>query len=58
MPMQLGVTRALGRAGAAEGDAIREQRLKQLTVSGLVGARHDVAGGGAHCGAVQIQPDA
>ena len=39
---------AFVRAGAAECDAVRQLRLEKLPVAGLVGSRHDVAGGIAH----------
>jgi len=40
----------------AERDAVRQQRFQELAVSCLVGARHDVAGGAAHRGTVEIEP--
>ena len=58
VPVHLGVVGAFGRAGAAEGDAIGKLRFEQLTVPGLVGTRHDVAGGAAHRGAIEIEPNA
>ena len=58
MLVLVGMTRALAGAGAAEGDASRQLGFQRLPVSGLVGARHDTAGGSANRGAIQIEPDA
>src|SRR5215213_4842676 len=58
MLVLVGMTSALAGAGAAEGDASRQLGFQRLPVSGLVGARHDTAGGSANRGAIQIEPDA
>src|SRR5437868_5290757 len=58
MPVHLGVTRAFRSAGAAERDAVGELRFDKLAMPGLVGARHDAAGGVADRGAIEIEPDA
>ena len=58
MPVHFAVVAAFLGAGAAERDAVRQLRLEKLAVAGLVGARHDIAGGVAHRGAIQIEPDA
>ena len=58
MPMPIAMRIAGIRTGTAERDAVGELRFEQLAVSGLVRARHDVAGGVAHRGAIEIEPDA
>ena len=58
MPVHLAVAAALVGAGAAESDAIGQQRLEQLPVPRFVGSRHDVAGGVAHRRAIEIEADA
>ena len=58
MPVHFAVIAAFLGASPAERDAVRQLRLKQLPMAGLVGARHDITGGVAHRGAIQIEPDA
>jgi hypothetical protein len=52
------MTPAFLGAGTAESDAGGQLRFQRLTISCLVGARNDAAGGGADGGAIQIEPDA
>jgi len=54
----IGMTVAFGGASSAEGKAIGQLRFEKLAVAGFVGARHDIACGIAHGGAVKIEPDA
>ena len=52
------VARTFGGTGPAKGDAGCELGFLKLTMSGLVGPGDDMAGGGAHRGAVEIETNA
>jgi hypothetical protein len=56
--VHLAVTAAFIGTGAAESDAIRQLRFEKLAMAGFVGAGHDIAGGIAYRGAIEIEPDA
>ena len=58
MPVPIAMRIARIRAGTAECDAVGKLRFEKLAMPGLVRARHDAAGGAAHRGAVEVEPDA
>ena len=58
MLVHLRMARALGGAGAAEGDAGGQLRFEERTVTDLVGTRQDARGCGADRRAIVVETDA